>query len=381
MKVLVPLLLGCLRAEAAVKKAEEMGDEIVLCFVLPAEYTGQVSYPKLLFWALCGNWALTHYQARLKKQAKVVFRYGSIPQQLKKVFEVEGCDVVVLESWGLEHQKLINQLNLPIVTIFKTPQFNTHLPKGGKVLPVSPEKVYGQDPIDEYVWDIYSQVNDIKFRPPVDFGFMPEDWTRAFGEGLALDLYLQLGFFSDRDFLLNLLNRRAAKRISEQDFERLLKDFAHRAYILLKYDEPPKPAKEEWWAKRTSVNEHKIEDWCVRHVLKKLHTSGHLNNPEFVFITSTLSHHLKIKHDAILSIFEKHMLGYEPVIAAYNVLHITGLLEEHGYVVSDRYARTHGLCQHCDKYYGHCNMERRYAEWVASQERDIKAKKITDFSQ
>jgi len=381
MKVLVPLLLGCLRAEEAIKKAESMGDEIVLCFVLPAQHTTRVSYPKMFFWSLCGNWALTHYQNAIKKPVKILFKHGSISSQLKKVFESEQCDVIVLESWDLEHQKLVKHLNVPVITIFKTPQFNFHPLDGDKVVPVSTEKIYGQHSLEEYTWDIYSKANKEKFRPQVDFKFMPEDWERAFDSGLGLEIYLQLGFFSDHDFLLHLLNRHAAKKLSESDFDKLLKQFAHRAHILLQYNEPLKPMREESWATRTTINEHKIEDWCIRAVLKKLHTSGSLNNEEFVFLTSVLSHHLSIKHDAILSHFERHLLGYEPIVTSYNVLHISGLLKEHGYVVSDRYARTHNLCQHCDKYYGHCNMEKRYSNWTASQEHAPKAKRLTDFSQ
>jgi len=99
MKVLLPLLNGSLRADRAIEKAKRLGDQITISYALPSRFLSHFSYPKLLFFALCGNYAMNYAQEKLlPKKAKKVFLVGDEESEIASLAKAENCGLLIAEG-------------------------------------------------------------------------------------------------------------------------------------------------------------------------------------------------------------------------------------------------------------------------------------------
>ena len=363
MKVLLPFLNGSLRAEEAIEKAGEKGDEIILLYVFPTGITPKISFQKLLFIALCGNYILNYAEAKLVgKKVKKIFRYGNELEEIRKVFEDENCGLLIIEGWHPRELEIVEKLDGPKITIMKRAEFpHAHL-KCEKTKPV--ELIgFGKKPLDKILWQVYTGERKKEkkgTKPTPGYPIMPEDWENALSGGFS-SIFLSVGLIYERELLENILPL-GKTPLNENRFLNL----SRRLYVLMKYKEPPKPKKDEWWADKDEF-EKEIKPWCIQKLIKKMEETGYLTNEERFFVTSFLGHHFHLHSASILKLFQEKLIDYEPKIAAYNVYNVLGLLDSHPYVVSDRFARTNDLCLHCDNYYGYCALQRYYREWVSRQ--------------
>lgn len=356
MKLLLPLLNGSLRADQAISKAGEKGDEIVLLYTLPAGLAPKVSFQKLLFIALCGNYILNYAEEKLLgKKVTKLFRYGDEAAEIQNTFRQENCELTIIEGWHPREINLIEALDLPKITILKRAEF-PHFPhphSTGKPLQL---KDFGKKPLDQLLWGL----NNKGKKPTPEYPLMPEDWENSL-EGPFSSVFLAIGLIYEKELMEKILSRGKT-----QDNEGRFRNFSRRIHVLLKYSQPPIPKKKEWWAERDTLDKD-IKPWCIKELLKKMENNAYLNNEERFFVTSFLGHHFHLRAQSIVKLFERNLIDYEPKIAVHNIYQILGLLDSHPYVVSDRFARTHNLCLHCDKYYGYCALEKYYREWVSRQ--------------
>lgn len=369
MKILLPFLNGSLRADRAIAKAGEKaeeGDELVLLYIFPAAYSKKVSFEKLLFTCLCGNYILNYAEEKLKHKKsknikiKKLFRIGDECDEIKAAFSNEACELMIIEAWHPRELQIVENISLPKITFLKSPEF-PHTKIGCEPAKPAPLEEFGKEPLDQILWKIYSNSNKKSPKKPTpDYPIMPADWEASL-TGRYSSIFLLLGMVYEKELLEQIL----LLGKSQENENRFL-NISRRLYVLLKYKDRPKPKKKEWWAEKEEISDE-IKPWCIRELLKKMRESAYLSNEERFFITSFLGHHLHIYSKAILALFRKFLIDYEPKIAAYNVYQVLGLLDSHPYVVSDRFARTHSLCLHCDKYYGYCALDRFYKEWVSKQ--------------
>jgi len=367
MKALLPFLNGSLRADEAIQKAKEKADEIVLLYILPSSITPTISFQKLLFIALCGNYILNYAEEQLLgKKIKKIFLYGDELTEIKKTFTQESCELLIIEGWHPRELKIIEQIELPKITILKRAEF-PHTPIEYKKAKSMPLKDFGHEPLDKILWKIHNSGE----KPTPEYPIMPEDWENSLTSSYS-SIFLSVGLIYEKDLLENIL----LIGKNPENENRFL-NIARRIYVLLKYRNIPKPKQKEWWADKTTLS-REIKPWCIRELIKKMESNAYLKNEERFFVASFLGHHFHLHSSSILSLFEKNLIDYEPKIAAYNVYNILGLLKSHPYVVSDRFARTHELCLHCDNFYGYCALERYYREWVSIQSA-TDLKRLSDF--
>jgi len=373
MKLLVPFLTGSLRADKAIEKAKEKAgkeDEIILLYTFPATYSKKISFEKLLFTSLCGNYILNYAEAKLsKKKTRKIFRIGDECDEIEKVFKDEGCELMIIEAWHPREIEIVENINLPKITFLKNPEFPHTKIKREKTKSIEP-KDFGKKPLDKILWSIFGDKSSKK--PTPNYPIMPGDWENSL-TGPYSSIFLLVGLIYEKELLEQIL----IQGKTPENENRFL-NIGRRLYVLLKYRDRPKPKKKEWWADKHELDPE-INPWCIRDLIKKMRKTAYLTNEERFFVTSFLGHHFHLHSKSILSLFRRHILDYEPKIAAYNVYAILGLLDSHPYVVSDRFARTHKLCLHCDKYYGYCSLERYYREWV-SQLSSRGVEKLTKFS-
>lgn len=356
MKVLIPFLNGSLRADKAIEKAQEKADEIILLYTFPAGFAPEISFQKLLFIALCGNYALNYAEEKLSgKAVKKIFRFGDELAEIEKTFKEEKCGLVILEAWHPRELEIVDKLDLPKLTILERAEF-PYAPLKCKAAKPKAIGGFGEKPLDQILWSVVGKGE----KPTPSYPVMPQDWENSLS-GPFSSLFLSVGLIYEKELLETILLQGKTPK-SENRFLNL----SRRLYVLLKYKTPPKPKKQEWWAEKKNLG-GEIKPWCIRELIKKMKETAYLTNEERFFVVSFLGHHFHLQSSSIISLFKKHLADYEPKIAAYNTYQVLGLLDSHSYVVSDRFARTHDLCVHCDKYYGYCALERYYRDWVSKQ--------------
>ncbi|MFH1786985.1 MAG: hypothetical protein ABH829_05040 [archaeon] len=369
MRALVPLFPCSSRAEKAAEKAKSNADEVVLAYLLPAKYAKVFSFTKFLFYGLCGNYALNYLEEKMPPaKVKKIMLYGDQKAEILRAFKREKCDVVIAEAWQQKEYNILREVSteVPTITIFRRGSFS--YAQGSATPAVSREvKGFGKEPLDEILWSLYSKDNLTAKKPQPEPPVMPDDWVRAFKTGEFLSIFFRTGLIFEKDMLDSLLEREP-----EQDTYDLLKKLAHRMYVLLKFKSPPEPNLLEWWAETSALpDDHGA---CASSLLEKMERIGHLSNHERVFLASYLGCLRGVNSKSILRLFEHNLIDHEPKISAFNTYQILGLFSGKPYVVSDNYARAHGICKGCEREGQPCRIQMLYLKWLEKERRHAREK-------